>query len=412
VINSLATGSHPRRSRSTASAPGRSATPATNLPAVPAGWPAALTLGVNDSADDPAAVARKFGAGTLLSEVLAGDPLARQDWSQAGGQPARAEASELHRYGLLPVFTYYVLLQLGRGGRASDLDARGALAALRSKAAMTAYWRNVTELLRELGADGRPAVVEVDPPMWALVISATGGRDPQSIPATVAPAGVRGMPATLAGVARAWVALRNRYAPKVMLGYPIEDYAFADPIDRAHPTPTAVGALARRQAGWYRRLGATFDLSVYELDIRDFGHDRAVVPLRRDFAATADYLRDYVRASGTRVLMAHIPAGNTLMRPMNNTPFHWRDNHPQLMLGDPGHAYLRTLRDAGVIGLEFGAAGNPPDVTCPCDAARDGVTNPPPLTGHERRATSADDDGGYLAQQIVRYERGPPLLVR
>jgi hypothetical protein len=405
VIHALAGGSAKHHT----AAPGA---PPSGLPPVPAAWPATLTLGVSDSTDTPQDVARKFGTGTLMSEVLAGDAVARQDWSQAGARPALEEATSLQRAGLLPFFTYYVLLELGRAGRATDLDARGALAALRNPKLMRVYWTNVTELLRELGASTGPAVVEVDPPMWALIIAATRARDPRRIPAAVAPSGVAGARATLAGFTQSWVKLRDRYAPHVMLAYPIEDYAFADAIDRLHPTPTALAGLARRQGAWYHDLGAHFDLSVYELDIRDFGHDPTVIPLRRDYAATAAYIRDYVKDSGTRLVIAHIPAGNTLMRSMNNTRFHWRDNHPQLMLGDPGHAYLRTLRDAGVIGLEFGANGAPPDVTCPCDAARDGVTNPRPFTGPEIVATSADDDGGYLAQQVRRYNTGTRLRVR
>jgi hypothetical protein len=50
-----------------------------------------------------------------------------------------------------------------------------------------------------------------------------------------------------------------------------------------------------------------------------------------------------------------------------------------------------------------GAAGT----TCACDAAKDGVTNPPPIDGNTRPSLSADDDGGFFrAKARAYYRRG------
>jgi hypothetical protein len=67
-------------------------------------------------------------------------------------------------------------------------------------------------------------------------------------------------------------------------------------------------------------------------------------------------------------------------------------------MGDPHFTHLRALRDAGVIGAEFGVPGGGKDETCACDAAHDGVTN-----GGKTGAVShsPDDDGGYLASRIA-----------
>jgi hypothetical protein len=100
-----------------------------------------------------------------------------------------------------------------------------------------------------------------------------------------------------------------------------------------------------------------------------------------------------------------VPVGNTLMRAENNTPYHWQDRYAQLLLGDTdaARAALVGLRNAGVIGIDFGAGYATPDVTCACDGAGDGVTNPPAKGTAQTRSLSADDDGGYLAQRMTAY---------
>jgi hypothetical protein len=58
------------------------------------------------------------------------------------------------------------------------------------------------------------------------------------------------------------------------------------------------------------------------------------------------------------------------------------------------------LRDAGVMGIVFGVDGYPPSITCRCDAAGDSVSN----GGTEvKTSTSADDDGGHLAERLQAY---------
>jgi hypothetical protein len=76
-------------------------------------------------------------------------------------------------------------------------------------------------------------------------------------------------------------------------------------------------------------------------------------------------------------------------------------------MGTDDFAGLTKLRDAGVIGVVFGV-GTGPDATCPCDAAKDGVTND---GKRGRRSQSADDDGGYLAERVAALTRagGMPL---
>ena len=65
------------------------------------------------------------------------------------------------------------------------------------------------------------------------------------------------------------------------------------------------------------------------------------------------------------------------------------------------------MREAGVIGVMFGVNVGENE-TCPCDAAKDGVTND---GRYPERSTSADDDGGYLADRAaaLREAGGLPL---
>ncbi|HVT22510.1 MAG TPA: hypothetical protein VHE57_14105, partial [Mycobacteriales bacterium] len=125
----------------------------------------------------------------------------------------------------------------------------------------------------------------------------------------------------------------------------------------------------------------------------------------RDITILQHWAADMVAATHARVVLDSIPAGNTLMRAMTNSAYHWQDRYAQLLLGDSAQsrAALAGLRDAGVMGLLFGPGYSAPQFTCPCDSAGDGVTNPPPDGPAVGRSLSADDDGGYLAQRMKAY---------
>jgi len=81
----------------------------------------------------------------------------------------------------------------------------------------------------------------------------------------------------------------------------------------------------------------------------------------------------------------------------------FQDNRVQWLLGDGSRTRLRQYVAVGFAGFLFGrgADGN----TCACDAAKDGVTNPPPIDGNTRPSLSADDDGGYFNAQAKSYYR-------
>jgi hypothetical protein len=129
-----------------------------------------------------------------------------------------------------------------------------------------------------------------------------------------------------------------------------------------------------------------------------------------DFRRDIRFDRGFSRAARQRIVKWQIPLGNTLMRAMDDTWGHYRDNRVQWLLGAGARTHLRQYAAAGVIALLFG--GGADGTTCACDARHDGVTNPPPKHGNRRRSLSADDDGGYFRSRARAYYRGGALRLR
>jgi hypothetical protein len=76
-----------------------------------------------------------------------------------------------------------------------------------------------------------------------------------------------------------------------------------------------------------------------------------------------------------------LPVGDTAL---NDTWDHFRDNRLQWWLGKDSASHLRATRDAGVIGLLFGAGAT-------------GCTTP-------------QTDGGFFYRVALRYESNPLAL--
>ena len=96
-----------------------------------------------------------------------------------------------------------------------------------------------------------------------------------------------------------------------------------------------------------------------------------------------------------------IPFGNTRMRAMNNTWNHYQDNKVEWLLDDPGRTHLQEYLQAGVVAFLFGRGAD--GTTCPCDANRDGVTNPAPINGNDRASLNAAADGGHFKEKSPAY---------
>ncbi len=116
-----------------------------------------------------------------------------------------------------------------------------------------------------------------------------------------------------------------------------------------------------------------------------------------------------MRGTGTRAVVWQLPLGNTVMRAMDDTWGHFRDNRVQTLLDDaPRYRVLRGLRERA-------------SSACCSAPARTAPRTPP--TGAEtasrtrrrssaRRAAplNADDDGGFFRLLSRRYARSPLRL--
>jgi serine/threonine protein kinase len=384
--------------------------PLAGLPEPLPGWPAHMALGYHDPVAGPTGVALRTGPGGIATTVYGeGDAAAGKDWSHDHTSPSPYQfAADAQRHGLLPYLDYYVLRTLGRNGSRSNAnDAQTIRRILNNRTLMRVYWDNVRLFLKQLGATHRPVTVSIDPGMWALIEAqlSQSSESPADVPVIVAAAGLPELTAlsdTFSSFAAAWNALRDRYAPDVLLGVPFDFYGAAAGTDlrRSVPSTSALSSLAKSQADYFLTTAVNqVDFVSFEVNWSEEGHN--TTPQQNyspsEKAALLAWLRQFQASSHIPVVLESVPLGNTVMRTIDDKPYHWHDTWVQWLIGDPPFTHLRDLRAAGVIGIVFGVAAGA-DETCACDAADDGITNggQSGLVSH-----SADDDGGYLAARLA-----------
>jgi hypothetical protein len=329
-----------------------------------------------------------------------------------GGSFASMYARESFKAHITPVFTLYTIRQ-SPPGRDNGDEAAADLGNLRNVQTMRAWYSDARLLFKRVAGRHR-VIVHVEPDLWGYVEQAAAKDESSKVAAAVSSTGdrdLRGLPNNVSGFARAVVRLRNRYARNVRLGYHLSVWGTRTDIALQDPPNRQVDALGHRAARFYRSLHARFDMTFAEFDDRDSGFNEII---NGDGGASwwdaADFRRDvrftrvYSRAAKQRIVKWQIPLGNTLMLAMDDSFGHFRDNRVQRLLGSRNSKQLRAYAHAGVVALLFG--GGADGTTCACDAQGDGVTNPPPKNGTERRSLSADDDGGYFKSRVRAYFRG------
>jgi hypothetical protein len=361
----------------------------TALPPLPARWPRTLQLGLTES---PGQVWRHVG---FRYQYLAGGVNTGRGWAtwNPNGTFVTRYEQETWAAGEIPVFSYYMLLQ-SKPGDGDELHAD--LANLQNPATMSAYWNDV-RLLFHRAHSTKTVVVHVEPDLWGYLEQANATALARTF-------------------AQQWIRLRNQLAPNVVLAYHMSGWGTKHDIAYEDPPDATVRAYAAQSAAFYRSLHARFDIAFEDFSDRDSGFyeqtqsNPAVWFKPADFHRHLLYARTFVRLAGVRMVAWQIPLGNTLMRAENDTWDHYQDNRVQWLLGNVSRTRLRAYIDAGFAGFLFGrgADGN----TCACDAANDGVTNPPPIDGNTRVSLSSDDDGGYFKAQALAYYRAGPLPLR
>jgi hypothetical protein len=400
-------------------------TPSEGLPALPAGWPTTLQIGMSDGPGGAAQLRATTGAGVRY-QYLGGGVNTGGGWANwnSNGSFVTLYIQESIQQGIIPVFSYYMLLQSAPGN--GQGEPAGLFNNLQNTATMQAYYADLRLFFQRAGAfPGQRVVLHVEPDLWAYMQQQRAvGDDAASVPVRVASTGVpelAGLPENAAGLARAIANLRDAYAPNVLLAYHLSVWGTSFAIAAGNPPDATVTAHATRSAAFFTSLGGRFDLVFADLSDRDAGYYQHVAGDggaswwdATDFPRFARYLGTFVAGAGKRVVLWQIPLGNTRMRAVNNTWQHYQDNRVEWFLDDPSRAHLAEYVQAGVVAFLFGrgADGN----TCACDASGDGVTNPAPINGNTRVSLSADDDGGFFRERTAAYyaagalplEAGPP----
>jgi hypothetical protein len=382
-------------------------------------WPfSELALGMASPPGGAPALAQFAPLGLRYQYLSAGVNTGQswQTWGNGHGSFVNDYVAESERSHIVPVFSYYQIRQSKPGSSVSD-EATADLTNLDNPRTMHAYYLDLTAFFRHAAGATGSVVLQVEPDLWGYIEQDARRNDASSVAASVASSGnrnLKGMPNTAAGFAQAVLRLRNRYAPHVIVGYHDSIWGTRKDIHDSHPSVAEVKLMAAESVAFYRSLRTHFDVIFSEFADRDAAYAQYVdAEGTSQWWNSTDYSRDlqYLAAvhSGlhTPTILWQIPLGNTLMRALNNTPYHYQDNHVQTLLsGAPAsRRLLASYVRAGVVALLFGS-GQPTD-TCACDAAHDGVTNPVPLDANRRRSASADDDGGYFRLQARAYYRHP-----
>lgn len=333
-----------------------------------------------------------------------------ENWSSPTRQFVTNYIQDSTSHGYIPVFDWY---EAGsQGGGPNVLFPH-----LSTPSFMNTYFSSYRLMLQKAGAFHSTVIVHVEPDMWSIM-QQQRSQDPTTIAVSVASSGfidVSSFANNASGFAKALVALRNKYAPNVLLAWDNSVWAVNfDPTcyNGCWSSPAAYGG---RVASFYQKLAANFDLIFFNTSDRDSDYKVRVWGQPSAYAwwssSAFNNFRQYIaaiyQATGRKSLLWQTPIGNTLSRTENDTTNHYQDNRAQYFLTPGNTPNITNYVNAGVIGILFGegAAGN----TTYWDAANDGITNPPAIDGNTLVSTYADDDGGYLRTRAAAYYASGPV---
>ncbi len=336
---------------------------------LPAGWPHHLLLGV---ADQPGGAGRlrRHARFDARYQYLSGGVNTGGGWAtwNAGASFASRYVNESIAAHMIPVLTYYQLLQ-SRPALGTD-ELHKDLSNLRNPATMAAYWADWTLLLRSIAAPSARhlVVVHVEPDLWGYFEQAHAVGLARSF-------------------ARRLVALRDRFAPHVVLAWHLSVWGTNEDPTYSKPALAHMDRLAAKSAAFYESLHTRFDLVFNDVTDRDAGFYKVIEGNPRtawgpaDFRRHDAYIAGFTRRTRTPVVLWQLPLGNTTL---NNTWDHFRDNRVQWWLGNGSAPHLATTRDSGVVGLLFGGGA-------------DGTTSP-------------QTDGSLFFRSSARYLAHPLAL--
>jgi hypothetical protein len=384
-------------------------------------WPySTLQLGIMSGPGNAAAQRHEVPFG-FRYQYLSGGVNTSQSWEGWGKDFVRSYITESEAAEMVPVFSYYEIRQSDPGVWESD-EQDADLRNLSNRRTMRAYYENLKAFFQQAASATGAVVLQVEPDLWGYIEQRAKHQNASTVPAAVASSGMldlRGMPNTAAGFAQAILVLRNNYAPHVIVAYHDSSWGTGFNIQSSHPDNAQVAEMAVRSVDFYRSLDAKFNAFFAETSDRDAGYAQIVNGegtslwwARPDFWHLQQYLAAVHKALHLPIVIWQIPVGNTLMRVMNNTSYHYQDNKVQNLLGSSATdaALLKGYARAGVAALLFGS-GQPTD-TCACDNDHNRLRDKPaPIDGNTRRSLSTDDDGGYLISVAAHYYHAGALAL-
>ncbi|MGA2067447.1 MAG: hypothetical protein ABSG86_20925 [Thermoguttaceae bacterium] len=330
-----------------------------------------------------------------------------RSWNEPAGQFALNYFQESDRLGVIPCVTYYEMYQSLPCGAKGD-EAQGNKRNCETPATMRVYLEDMKLLLERAGQYGKPVVLHHEPDLWGYMCMnpAFAPNDPDRIRVVVRSSGfaeAARFEDTAAGLGKCIVALRDRYAPRVLLAWHASKWG--------NPNPRAMAAFFERCGRW--------DLIFTDPSDRDSGWKVAHGQKESDswwnertFAEFREWSGELHRQTGLPLVAWQIPMGNTIMAACNNSDGHYMDNRAEYFLeGYPANRHIAEWAAQGYVGLLFGGgAGGCTDVR---DSKKDGVTNPPRVPGNKgERSQFADDDGGYLRLRAANYYAKKPVPLR
>lgn len=385
-------------------------------PPVPSALPAQFALGIQTNLGTAAEMA-SLGFGWRYAYLTGG--LGSADWSrwQANGDYARLWLQDTLAAGLMPVFTFYQAVPAS-----PHAGVEPPFGNLTTPATMRRYFDNWVLMLKICAEQGKPVVVHLEPDLFGYFQQT--GKAPQHIPVSVGGSGhadAKGYADTASGYAQALSAMRDKYAPQVLIAWQASQWASGSDLisNAADPTATASSI-----ASFFASFGAAYELIFSEFSDRDSGYYQTRGENRwwraQDFDTFRRFLAQLSSQSGKRIVLWQIPMGNTLYRSLNNTNHHYQDNRAEYflesVLNSGNRQRLQAYAEAGVLALLFGSGTT--SQTMFTDAANDGSTSPAAINNaatnlsgrnNDLMPHSADDDGGFLRAAVGAYKALPGL---
>jgi hypothetical protein len=202
--------------------------------------------------------------------------------------------AESHRNHMLPVLTYYQLQPSGPVPLAQEARAGYVLS---DRRLMRDYWLDVENTLKVAAEiPGQRIVLHVEPDGWEFIEQLDGVQTPVAVQSTGLRL-LRGLPDNARGFAQAFVALRNRLAPNVLLGWSLSGWGVGQTAVASVAESESVGAI---RAHFYAALHARFNLALTDAPGTPY--------TSTTFAQSMAMISHFHRATHLHVLLWQIPS--------------------------------------------------------------------------------------------------------